>query len=124
MNKHIVELNDTSDVIWTATVLGITEFEVFGAAYHAWFHEPADERLLESHFVPYMFEGVAPYWVRQFTRFTRNDCPEPSRTGVSSVDLIVKAAVGLATILPAGVLLMLATTYPPPSELEPSRFPA
>lgn len=62
--------DDTPDVVSTAALLEISEFEVFDAAYRNWYREVAPEAVLERHFVPYMFEGTAPFWVHQFTRET------------------------------------------------------
>ena len=62
--------DDDMDVALTARQLGITEFQVFETAYRSWYNEPATVSFLERHFVRYMFEGVRPFWVRQFTRST------------------------------------------------------
>lgn len=59
---------DVRQVLATARLLGVTEFEVFASAYRAWYQRPLAAALLERHFVAYLFAGVAPFWVRHFTR--------------------------------------------------------
>ena len=61
---------DVRDVLWTARLLDITEFEVFRVAYRCWYNKSPGDRFLEYQFVPYMFNGIAPFWVRAFTRRT------------------------------------------------------
>lgn len=70
MRTQCISTDDTPDVVSTAALLEISEFEVFDVAYRAWYDEAAPEAVLERHFVPYMFEGTAPFWVHQFTRET------------------------------------------------------
>ena len=53
-----------------AELLRMNEFELFRAAHRAWFRERVDDSHIERHFAVYMFEGTAPFWVRQFTRTT------------------------------------------------------
>ena len=62
--------DDKKAVLRTAERLGISEFQVFSAAYHAWFQEHAPVASLERHFVAYLFDGCVPFWVRHFTRST------------------------------------------------------
>lgn len=70
MNGNWYIEQEMPDVTRAARLLDISEFELFGAAYRSWYGESAGERYLESHFVPYMFEGTVPFWVRHFTRET------------------------------------------------------
>jgi len=59
---------DIRDVLDTAAALDVTEFRVFELAYTGWFGRSAHPDELERYFVPYMFDGIVPLWVRQFTR--------------------------------------------------------
>ncbi|NIR32109.1 MAG: hypothetical protein GWN84_22960 [Gammaproteobacteria bacterium] len=70
---------DTKAILLTAERLGMSEFEVFSAAYRAWFHERAATASLERYFVAYLFNGRAPFWVRHFTRSTLLE--EPASEG-------------------------------------------
>ena len=64
---------DVRDVLWTARLLEITEFEVFRVAYRCWYNKSPGDRFLEHQFVPYIFNGIAPFWVRAFTRRTLDE---------------------------------------------------
>ena len=55
-------------MLWSAEILGKSEFEVFETAYQAWYREAPDTNRLERIFADYMFDEVVPFWVRQFTR--------------------------------------------------------
>jgi hypothetical protein len=57
-------------VLWSAEILEKSEFEVFELAYQAWYRSTPDTTRLELIFAEYMFDGVVPFWVRQFTRTT------------------------------------------------------
>ena len=59
---------DIRDVLDTAAALDVTEFRVFELAFTGWFGRSALPEQLERYFVPYMFDGTVPPWVRQFTR--------------------------------------------------------
>lgn len=58
----------TEDVLFAASLLDISEFELFSIAYRAWHCDSASEQYLERYFAPYMFHGRVPVWVQQFTR--------------------------------------------------------
>lgn len=72
--QRSVVVDDAQMVLWCADILEKTEFEVFEMAYEAWFRESPDTVRLERAFAIYMFDGVAPFWVRQFTRSTLDAC--------------------------------------------------
>ena len=57
-------------VLWSAEILERSEFQVFEQAYLAWYRETPDTARLERLFAEYMFDGIVPFWVRQFTRMT------------------------------------------------------
>lgn len=52
----------------TVSALDISEFRVFELAFAAWYGYAASPERIEADFVPYMFDGVVPHWVRQYTR--------------------------------------------------------
>lgn len=59
---------DTRDVLEASAELQITEFRLFELAYHRWFGEFLSEQKMEQFYTGYMFNAIAPYWVRQFCR--------------------------------------------------------
>ncbi len=69
-DQRSAEVDDSQAVLWSAEILGKSEFEVFETAYQAWYRETPDVTRLERIFAGYMFDEVVPFWVRQFTRTT------------------------------------------------------
>lgn len=69
-DQRSVRLDDAQAVLWSAEILGKSEFEVFETAYQVWYREAADTNRLERIFADYMFDEVVPFWVRQFIRET------------------------------------------------------
>lgn len=59
---------DVADVLEAAALLEVTEFELFRIAYRRWFGTDIRDRELERFYLPYMFRGRVPPWVRQLTR--------------------------------------------------------
>lgn len=59
---------DVLEVLTSASLLSVSEFQVFCLSYRRWFGQEADEATIESHFIPYMFRDEVPIWVRHFTR--------------------------------------------------------
>ncbi len=59
---------DLVDVLEAAGLLQIGEFELFRTAYRWWFGNDISDRMLEVHYLPYMFHDRVPLWVRQFSR--------------------------------------------------------
>ena len=59
---------DVRNVLDAAALLQVTEFCLFQIAYCHWHGRATTERLIEQHFVSYMFWSVVPFWVRQFCR--------------------------------------------------------
>ena len=51
-----------------ATVLQISEYELFGIAYLTWHNHPISETRLDSLFKEYLATSDAPYWVNDFAR--------------------------------------------------------
>ncbi len=70
MNDATPAWGDDRGVPLAAGRLGITEFELFCAAYESWFAHAASQHRIEKYFVQYLFYGDVPYWVRHFTRST------------------------------------------------------
>ena len=69
-DQRSVTVDDVRMVLWSAEILDKSEFEVFEMAYQAWYRETPETTYLERFFARYMFDGVAPFWVRQFVRAT------------------------------------------------------
>lgn len=59
---------DVRNVLDAAALLQVSEFCLFQIAYRRWHGSDTSERLIEQHFVPYMFRSVVPFWVRQLCR--------------------------------------------------------
>ena len=59
---------DVWDVLRAASLLNIGEFRIFELAFKNWFGRQAREKTIERYFIPYMFRGRVPSWVRHFCR--------------------------------------------------------
>jgi hypothetical protein len=59
---------DVADVLEAAALLEVTEFEFFRIAYRRWFGADIPDADLEPLYLPYMFHGRVPPWVRQLSR--------------------------------------------------------
>lgn len=66
-NKRLND-NDAQAVINTASLLQISEFEVFQLAYQRWFGHLAQHREMDVLFSRYLIKANVPLWVRAFTR--------------------------------------------------------
>jgi hypothetical protein len=53
---------------FAASVLQISEYELFRIAYRSWFNRAITETGLEAEFKEYLATGEAPYWVNDFAR--------------------------------------------------------
>jgi hypothetical protein len=60
--------SDIKIVVDTASVLHVSEFDVFRLAYEKWFGHPAESQELDRDFSRYMNREIAPMWVRAFAR--------------------------------------------------------
>jgi hypothetical protein len=60
--------DDVADVLEAAALLEVTEFQLFRIAYQRWFGAEIGDDGLERHYLPYMFKGQVPAWVRHFAR--------------------------------------------------------
>ena len=79
---------DVRNVLDTAAMLQVTEFNLFRIAYRHWHGCDASERSIEQFFVPYMFRSIVPYWVRQLCRHVLQADAEgtldPAEFGIAS----------------------------------------
>ena len=77
---------DVQDVLHTAAILSISEFQVFHLAYASWHGYEADADTIEASFIPYMFKDCVPWWVRAFTRLVlrreQAGCLDPTEFGL------------------------------------------
>ncbi len=104
MARMMRESDNIEDVLCTASLLEITEFQVFAQAYEAWYNDTPSERHLERYFGPYMFEEKTPVWVQQFTRRVLTERADEVRA-------ICEAQVGC----PERLAFALQLFIPPPS---------
>ena len=66
MDENLPE--DIEDVLELSALLEIREYDLFGLAYHWWFGRPPNKKVLETHFVRYMFNKIVPHWMRHYSR--------------------------------------------------------
>lgn len=128
-DQRSVSVDDAQMVLWSADILEKTEFEVFEMAYQAWYREIPDTARLERVFATYMFNGVVPFWVRQFTRSTVNACGGWRREEQAEVWAYVvhcARAATMATLVTCGLALSLFFPYVafPCIDAEPEALPA
>jgi hypothetical protein len=64
-------VSDVQTVVDTASVLHVSEFDVFRLAYENWFGHPAANTEIDKEFTQYMNREIVPMWVRSFTRQVR-----------------------------------------------------
>lgn len=55
-----------------AEATGLSEFDLFRAAYRHWYNADPDTRALEARFAAYLFEGTVPPFVRHYARLVRD----------------------------------------------------
>ncbi len=67
---------DTRLVLDAASVMDISEFQVFEQAYVDWFGDEPMVSEVEASFAVYMFRGEIPTWVRQYARKILKTWPE------------------------------------------------
>lgn len=59
-DRRSLKVDDAQAVLWSAEILEISEFELFGTAYQAWYRETAPVARLERIFADYMCDEVVP----------------------------------------------------------------
>jgi hypothetical protein len=74
--KNISDETDAEQVVYTATVLNVSEFRLFELAYQDWFGETGAEASLEAAYMAYVVCGTTPIWVRNYARKTLQLCDE------------------------------------------------
>ncbi len=69
MKKRLSEApGDNEDVVRSASMLQVSEFELFRLAYQSWYgHTPTEPQLTQA-FDAYMVKTQVPMWVRAFSR--------------------------------------------------------
>ena len=60
--------NEAKLIGFAASVLQISEYELFRIAYRNWFSQPITETRLDALFKEYLSSCEAPYWVNDFAR--------------------------------------------------------
>jgi hypothetical protein len=60
--------DETKLIGFIATLLQISEYELFRIAYLKWFDHTISDKRLDSLFTEYLATGEAPYWVNDFAR--------------------------------------------------------
>jgi len=60
--------DETKLIGFIATVLQISEYELFRIAYRIWFDHPITDKRLDSLFKEYLATSNVPYWVNDFVR--------------------------------------------------------
>ena len=108
--------DDVAQVLKTSAILSIGEFEGFRLAYTAWFGRDGDEKTIEGHFLPYMFQETVPHWVRSFTRrvleLERRGRLDPDKLGVElpppgDRDLALGSLYTFAVVLSVTALIIM-----------------
>ncbi|MDX1776631.1 MAG: hypothetical protein R3297_08610 [Desulfobulbales bacterium] len=59
---------DTQLVYKASAWLGVSEFQVFCDAWHAWYDEKPAEKMIEPYFVDFLGQDAVPFWVRNYVR--------------------------------------------------------
>ena len=65
---------DSRQVVSAANVLNVTEFRLFELAYREWYGCVGKEVELEKLYALYWFTGLAPDWVRHYSRHVLTLC--------------------------------------------------
>lgn len=77
---------DVWSVLRASSLLSVGEFRVFEIAYAQWYGEDGDEKMIEKHFIRYMFNDVVPPWVRFFCKkilqLDNEDALDPAEFGI------------------------------------------
>lgn len=101
---------DMPQVGYVAQLEDVGHFRVFEEAYEEWFGKKAPVKLIESNFHPYLRSGVAPYWVRNYTRHVIDENREKMNRRADRDTKIASFAVTLTFLLTWTVYLHLATS--------------
>ena len=101
---------DMPQVGYVAQLENVGHFRVFEEAYEEWFGKEATMKELEHNFHPYLRTGVAPYWVRSYTRHVIADNRERMQHKAERDTNIASCAVTLTFLMTFSVLLHLWTS--------------
>ncbi len=89
LSRFLSPGEDACLVLDAAALLDVREFDLFELAYDWWFGARAEIKALEKAFVPYMYRGIVPLWVRQYAREVmieaRSVQPDFLRLGIEGV---------------------------------------
>ena len=85
---------DIQDVLMAANLLELPEFEIFRLSYAYWYGEKPTEDQVEKAYIPYMFGGKVPLFVRQFSRKVKDmemkDEIDPAELGVVQKSSVIR----------------------------------
>ena len=109
-NYNIV--TDAERVMYTASVLSVSEFRLFELAYQDWFGETGAETAVEAAYMAYVVCGRTPVWVRNYTRKTQQLCDEaglyvPQMVTLSDTHALLNRENAIITL---GLFLILLLT--------------
>ncbi len=62
------ELTDDQLLYKAASLLGVSEFQLFADAWQAWYDEKPSEKRIEPYFVEFLAHSLVPFWVRSHVR--------------------------------------------------------
>jgi len=124
--------SDVQAVLQTASVLHISEFEVFCLAYRRWFGQPAAPHEMDACFGSYLRQATVPPWVRAFTRQVHElqslGRLDPRAFGVGPAPLVSLrkaffAGMGFAFILVFVFLIIFLAAQTDQNAVTPCQFP-
>ena len=89
MNLNNKELTDDQLLHKVASLLGVSEFQLFSDAWQAWYDEKPSEKKIEPYFLEFLDQSLIPFWVRNYVRdiMSRTDLLEKER------NLLVRGAI-------------------------------
>ena len=103
MQQSSNQSDDVYQVGFAARLLGMSDFQLFENAYHAWHGKKPSEELLEHFFNRFLLESVVPFWVRNYVRTFLNDPELQERLGkkrkVAACCYVVPIVVEYAVIM-------------------------
>ena len=106
---------ETHDVAATASILNISEFDVFCLAYRNWFGKLADSNEISRIFDSYLKNNTVPMWVRDFNRkiqqlYDNNELDSTIELGFNSADqrsIVLYKNILLGSIIIIGLLFIV-----------------
>lgn len=112
-----------NEIMFSASLLQITEYEFFRVAYREWFIKEITEPDLEIIFNNYISNGNAPPWVRHFTRkvaeLHENELLDPAELNIKyrtrTKEMVTKGRWYFITVVLVLILFcyLVATEFPP-----------